>query len=408
MSGAVHGRVHAVSWLLAVLLTGLSVIAAWRVVAHTQAERWATSDPERALSWVPNHPKALLTLAEAQLTAGHLDAATASARRLLAVEPLKGSAFGILGQAAAARGQEQEALALYRIAVRRSPRDVTARAWLIDHALRTRDFQQALQQLDSLLRISPQYGSALMPLLGQLAADSEFASELGRTLKRRPPWRGAFLTALQRVEDPLVTDRILAVLRSEGGLNSQEFEEWLDYLMRRGRWGEAYGRWASNLDLDRGPLRPVYNGGFEQPVTGRGFQWRMTRVPGVSVEFVPDRGAQGLVAHASFRGRPVPHVNLEQPLLLSPGRHRLTARVRAKDLRSERGLEWSISCEGKETPFANSDPIQGTFGWRKLTMELDVPSEQCEGQWLRVRNPVGPGSIQQVSGDLWFDDVAIE
>ena len=85
MTGATRSR--ASIWLLAVLLIALSVFAAWRVIALTQAEYWAASDPARALGWVPDHPQALLTLVDTQLAAGHRDAASASARRLLEAEP---------------------------------------------------------------------------------------------------------------------------------------------------------------------------------------------------------------------------------------------------------------------------------------------------------------------------------
>jgi len=408
VTGAMHRRARAGAWLLAALLIALALFAAWRVIALTQAERWAASDPVRALGWVPDHPQALLTLAESQLDAGHWDQASASARRLLAVEPLQGRAFSILGQAAAARGDEAEALALYRIAVRRSPRDVQARAWLTDHALTAGDFAQALQHMDSLLRTSPRYGATLMPLLAQLAADPDFAAELARVLERRPPWRAGLLATLQRAEDPRAADTVLSALRSEGGLSDQEYEQWLAYLMRQGRWGEAYGRWVGTLGLADGSLPLVYNGNFEKPVSSRGFDWRLTRVPGVSVEFVPDRSARGRAAHASFRGRPVAQVNLEQPLLLGPGRHRFSARMRADALRSERGLEWTVTCLDQTQPIAVSEPVQGSFGWRSIEMDIDVPITQCVGQWLRLRNPVPGGSIQQVSGDLWFDDVTIQ
>jgi hypothetical protein len=125
------------------------------------------------------------------------------------------------------------------------------------------------------------------------------------------------------------------------------------------------------------------------------------------VEFVPDRSADGLTAHASFRGRQAARVSLEQPLLLGPGVYRFSARMRANGLISERGLEWTVTCIGQPQPFAVSEPLAGSFGWSTVGMDVNVPVTDCPGQWLRLRNPVPAGSIQQVSGDLWFDEVAI-
>ena len=46
------------------------VVAAWRVFGQMQAERYAATDPERALQWRPNNPTALQVLAERHLQAG--------------------------------------------------------------------------------------------------------------------------------------------------------------------------------------------------------------------------------------------------------------------------------------------------------------------------------------------------
>lgn len=394
--------------LLALALLAIGLFAAWRILAITQADRWAAEDPQRALRWIPQHPEALLALAEKQLAEGRFDQARGTARRLLAVEPLEGRGFRVLAAVAAAQGNKAEALSLYRIAARRSPRDTRTRAWLAEHFLVGGDYPAALEQIDVLLRTSPKLGTTLIPLLAQLAIDPAFAVELARVLERRPQWRAGLLSTLQRAEDPRAADNVLSALRREDGLTGPEYDEWIGYLLRQGRWGEAYGRWAGTLDLKGGVLPLVYNGQFEQPVSSRGFDWRLTRIPGVSVEFVPDRSAKGLTAHAAFRGRPVAQVNLEQPLLLGPGRYRFSARVRADALRSERGLEWSLTCLGQREPLATSEPLQGSFGWRGVEMEVIVPVTDCAGQWLRLRNPAPAGSIQQVSGDLWFDDVSIQ
>ncbi len=399
---------NARAWLFALGLLLVATFAGWRILALSQAARWAAEDPQRALRWSPRDPQALLALAEQQLDAGRIDEARATARRLLAAEPLEGRAFRVLAAADAKQGHPRRALELYTIAARRSPRDLRTRGWLTEHYLVAGEYAAALEQIDVLLRTSPRQGATLMPLLAQLAAVPEFADQLARLLARRPPWRGAVLATLQQAKDPRGAEQVLSALRLAGGLDAAEFEEWIAYLIRQGRLGEAYGRWASTLDLQGKPLPLVYNGGFEQPVSNRGFDWRLTRIPGVSLDFVPDRSARGLTAHAAFRGRPVAQVNIEQLLLLGPGRYRFSVRMRAEALRSERGLEWSLACIGQAEPLATSEPISGTFDWRTVDMEVNVPVTGCPGQSLRLRNPVPAGSIQQVSGELWFDDVAIQ
>ncbi len=399
-------RIHA--WLPAFVLAALGVFAGYRMLAMHQADRWAASDPSLALKWMPRHPQALLALAEQQLAAGRIEEARASARRLLAVEPLQGRGFRVLAAAAAVEGKPTEALALYRIAARRSPRDIATRAWLIEHFMAAGDYAAAFEHIDALLRIAPKQGNKLLPLLASAAADPGFAAELARKLQRRPPWRDELLASLRNTQDPVGMEAVMSALRREGGLSETEFDDWIAGLIRQGRWGEAYSRWAGTLAMADGVLPLVYNGQFELPVSHRGFDWRLVRVPGVSVEFVPDAGTKGLSAHVSFRNRQVPQVGLEQPMLLSPGHYRFSARARADILRSDRGLAWGVSCDRQPSLIGTSERMEGSFGWRTVVMDIVVPASGCDGQWLRLLNPAPSGSAQQVSGDLWLDDVAIQ
>ena len=399
---------HAWTWLLACLLLGLGVFVSWRLFALTQADRWMTSDPERSLRWAPDHPQALLSLAERQLSEGHIDDASVSARHLLQVAPLEGRGFRILAEAAAQRGDSAQALILYQVAGRRSPRDLRTRAWLIQHFLDSGDYPTALGHIDVLLRSSPGQGDVLMPLLAQLAVEPVFAADLTQTLKLKPPWRAQLLTTLQQAQDPLASDAVLALLKAEGELSKPEFEGWITSLIHRGSWQEAYARWVSTLDLQGEPIPLVYNGDFEKPVSNQGFDWHQIDVPGVWLDIAGTTGTTGLAAHAVFRGRQAAQVGLEQPLLLAPGQYRFKAKVRADSLQSERGLQWSVTCRSQSEPLAISEPIQGSFGWRSIKMDITIPTNSCAGQWLRLDNPVPAGSIQQVSGELWFDDVTIK
>ena len=395
--------------VLAVALIAAGSFAAYRVIATTAADHWAETAPTRALRWAPDHPVALQALAQRQLAAGQRDQAATTARQLLSVEPLQATGFRVLAQAAQQSGATPRALALYRIAVERNPRDIASRAWLTEHYLGAGDFRAALAQLDVILRMEPKQEATLLPILAQLARDPAFAIELARRLQARPPWRGPLLTILQRDGDVQASQRLMSALHRAGGLNDAEFDHWTNQLIGLGRWGEAYGHWASTVAASGLPLSPVYNGGFERPPSGRGFDWRLSRVPGAKLEFVTDTGATGQVAYARFRNRPVPQLNIEQALLLAPGRYRFSAKMRADALSSDRGLEWVVACAGAGAPvIVIGDRIEGTFGWRALGAQFTVPATGCEGQWLRLRNPApAAGAAQYVTGELWLDDVAI-
>ena len=391
------------------LLVLLAMLAAWRVVGQMQAERHAATDPERALHWRPNDPRALQVLAERRLQAGDGAGAAKLARQLLAHEPLQGQAYRVLAQVAEREGDPRQALKLHLIAARLAPRDLATQAWLTQHFLQKGDYRQALSHVDRVLRMSPAAGKRVYPVFAQLARDDAFAEALAIMLAEHPPWRPGLLAALQdpRAGDPVAAGRILQALKARGDLTPEDEARWLDSLMKQGRWGEAFARWADGVPKPGGRLPLLYNGGFESTPTSTGFDWRVRKVPGVVARVETLAGASGSAAYLRFLNRRVGESGLEHPLYLSPGDYRLDARLRAQALRSELGLQWRISCASGGRELGRGEAIEGSFGWQGRSVAFTVPTRGCEGQWLRLVNPVSAGAGQRVSGELWIDDVAV-
>lgn len=362
---------NATRWMLRAVLVVCMVVASVRIVIHTIAVRVAVGDPAHAMA----------------------------ARELLAVEPLHGQAFGVIASQA---DDPARALQLHRIAARRAPRDTSLRVWLINRLLRDGRPVEALPHIDTLLRIAPVYREQVYPVIAQLAGDAQFADALLRTLHTNPTWRLAFLDLLMTADHQSLLD----LIHARGEMTSDEFNRWLEGMLRRSRWGDAYGLWATRRAPGDAPLRWVHNGDFLAAPGGQGFDWRVLHVPGVDLDFVHVIGASGLVAHARFQGRPVAQVGLEQPLVLAPGSYRLTARMRAESLAGETGLQWIVACDGVVMR-SHSPPMLGSFGWKPVFADFDVPTTGCPGQWLRLVNTAPAGAAQQLSGDLWLDDIAI-
>lgn len=387
----------------------LALFAGWRVFGLMQAEQSAKRAPEQALRWRADDPQALLVLAERQLARGDVVAAQATARRLLAQEPLQGVAYRVLAEAADRQGHREDALRLYRIAEHRAPRDLPTRAWLTQRYLEQGDFAQALAQVDRILRMSPQRAQGIHPVLVQLAQDPKFAAALAHVLRQEPPWRAGLLAALRdpKTGNPQAAGLVLQALQDQGGLSRDEYARWLDSLIAQGRWGEAYARWAGAVAKPGGRLPLVFNGDFAQVPSDAGFDWRLRRVPGVLLRFEQAPGSSGQAAYLRFLDRRVPSAGLEQPLMLSSGRYRLSVRMRAQSLRSELGLQWVIACVGGGGVAARTDAIDGNFGWREFVTDVAIPPQGCPGQWLRLINPVPAGAAQRVVGELWVSNVTV-
>ena len=184
---------------------------------------------------------------------------------------------------------------------------------------------------------------------------------------------------------------------------------WLDRMMHDGRWGEAYAHWIGTLDDMAAGIPALHNGDFESPLEDLGFGWRRERISGVFFQLEDDpSGTAGRVAHLHFLGRSTATAGLAHPLLLAPGRYRMSFRARSEYLRSEQGLVWQVACAANDgPPLGGVGTLVDGDGWRDLSVTFDVPDVGCTAQWLRLTNPAPKGTAQQVSGDLWVDDFSI-
>ena len=258
-----------------------------------------------------------LAAAEAALQQGDGAAATAIARGVLEREPATGRAFGILARAGEGQGDDATIRARYEAAARRAPRDPGVRGWLATQALQSGDFAAAADHLDALLTIAPAQRGELLKLIAQLAQDPAFSDALAAHLLQQPRWRVAILRATTASGLADAADNLHGALRAQGGLDAAETARWIDGMLRGGRWGSAYARWASGLDVAPQRLPVPWNGDFGRPPSSAGFDWRQRRTPGVLFDRVALDGDK-YAARLRFLGRPVAHTGLEVPLLLGP------------------------------------------------------------------------------------------
>ena len=348
-----------------------------------------------------------LEAAEAALQRGDPGTAAGIARALLEREPATGRAFGILARAGEDEADPAGTLARYQAAARRAPRDPGVRGWLATRALVAGDYATALDHLDALLTIVPSQRSALLRLVAELAQDAGFAEALADHLVRQPRHRAAILRATNASGLADAADQLHGALRARGGLDPAETARWIDGMLRDGRWGSAYARWASGLEAPPERLPVPWNGDFRRAPSSAGFDWRQRRVPGVLFDRIA-LGDGGHAARLRFLGRPVARPGLEVPLLLGPGEHVLRLRVRTEGLRSDQGLEWRLDCSDGRTRIASGARVREARDWTALELPFTVPEgEGCEGQWLRLVNPAPRGVAQTLRGELHIAGVAI-
>jgi hypothetical protein len=396
--------------------------AGWRVVSLGMADHFALSDAGRALWWRGDHPEALVRRAEGlarggavgpegrpTVGEGEAGAAEAMARRGIRANPLDGRGYRVLGQVAR---DPDEAVALLGIAAARSPRDVASHVWLIDHYMKRGDLPAAIGHMDTLLRVQPGVMPTLLPVMVALAGDPAAQPALAERLLAAPPWGPGYLAHLiANVPDINAFGPLMERLRTTpGGLRPDVLAAWVDRLTREGRWGQAYLTWVSQLPPERlQGLGNVFNGGFEWEPAQGGFDWRLGKVAGARITRTAGSGVDGERAlRVAFEDRRVPFSHVRQMLALPPGRYRLTGRARPENLRTDRGLAWTVACANPEaTLLGETEPLRGHGDWRELSLDFEVPAEGCGGQWLALIVRARIPAEQRIGGVAWFDSMRI-
>jgi hypothetical protein len=225
------------------------------------------------------------------------------------------------------------------------------------------------------------------------------------------PWTaGFFVDAARRIKDPAKVGVLYEAARSAPDVDHATVRRaWLDRLIAEGRWQQAWLSWAGELDAEQlATLANVNDSGFEGTLTGVGFDWRIGTAPNASIGVVDGAGYEGTrgLELVFFDGR-VPLNQVSQFLLLGPGAHRLTGRVKLDSLAGPRGIRWALYCAANTKPLATSEHFLGQGDWRVFSVDVEVPDEQCHAQLLRLETAARAPFEQQLAGRVVFDDIRI-
>lgn len=372
----------------------------------------AATDNPQALAWKAGNAEARLRVEEAAARShGVASERLESIRQAIRGAPLDGRGYRLLARHAEQNRQEKDAAELYALAARRGPRDLPSLAWLMDYDMRAGDYAGALGRIDRMLRIEPELARKLEPVLASMALDRRAQADVAALLQRQPPWRNAFMAKLiARSPDARALFSLVERLRkARPGLADEELAAWLDRLIRGRQWDSAYLTWAQSLSPEASRhIGNVYNGDFSSEPTHSGFDWRFDPVKGATISRSEAEGdAQNQALDIEFDGSRVPFRHVRQLLALAPGKYQFRYRSRMDNLRSERGLVWTLGCAEGGRPFAQTEAMSGRSQWRDHAMEFEVPATNCGGQWLVLRIPARIAAEQRAAGAARFDDVAI-
>lgn len=421
-----HRHVKARDWFVRkdisvarLCVVGISVLVVmwigWRIIAEAAAWNLAASAPDTARSWNSDEPAALDQLAQ-QLLAdpdGDLNEAQSLAQRALRSDPLDERALSLLGRIAERKGDAQSADVLMRMAGARTWRDSTTQAWLYNRNFSRKDYGQALQHLDAIMRIAPQdVRVRIFPALAAFTVDPHAFAALTDFLVAAPPWRGWFLMSLSiaLANQSRLTELYSALKDSSNPPTTSELIPYLNRLIKDHDFAQAYQIWQGTLPpSQRTNEKYPYNRDFEAPADGMPFNWILKSVPGADIQVVPSSGgSRTRVLRVQFSGARVSFANVSQLMLLPPGSYSFTGKVKADDLHTSRGLWWRIYCaETPQDSLGQTDLVSGAMPWTDFSIDFVVPDKGCVAQKLQLELAARIASERQIEGEAWYQYLRI-
>lgn len=359
------------------LLTGLLVIYAAvalangldRISQRLPAVERLVPAPFRAASDRARAATALVT--------GQTGKAMAAAMRAVRADPVHPDSVGLLAATLLARGDEDRAQQAFRVAARFGWRNLSTQLYFYAAALAANDGEVAVDRTDAILRLQPSYPEAQQLLKG-LESNASAAQALAGRVAQTPVWTGLYLN-LALAAEPAVRARRAQTVAQIGAaghpLGCITVTHLTEGLLQAGERRLAQQVWNANCPSER-VAGGLTDPGFEQLDAEQRspFGWgaRRSGDVSISVEGDPKRRHVLLANRASLS-----RLALVQPVVLAPGRYRVTAAAQSNGGRAAGRLLAQAGCSDT-LPFPSGVEGDMVAGGQIVT----VPA--CDRQWFGI------------------------
>jgi tetratricopeptide (TPR) repeat protein len=394
------------------------VVLAWRITALgvvslqlAKLEDGGAVAARQALDWYPGQAAALYRLGIESLRRGDGDS-----ERLLTDayrhNPTDYRPLLALAAIARSRGDLERADALSERLDALRPANASVQRYLGQYWLDRGRPELAFKHWSRALEADPHGSAPLFETLRGLLREPGMGPAFQSLARNPPPWWDDFFTDTAQHAADVDLVRRLNRLRgevAEAPLTHAERQAYFERLMREGLLEEAYLAWVSGLNAaQRKYLGPLYNGSFELPLSGFGFDWQVSKVPRVEIERAHPEGEDRLALRLRFRLLRVPFEHLAQPLFLGKGSYELVGSYRSQDLLTEAGFRWVVRCQDPaKTLLGQSERLFPVESWTGFRVEIEVPAN-CPSQDLRlVSADAAVQGKNPIDGELWFDEMSI-
>ena len=334
-----------------------------------------------------------------------MDNAEYLAGQSLGRAPFNVQALRVLGLTAAENGQKPRADDMLTLAGNWSLRDDPSHGWLIDYRLSRGDYHSAFAHADTLVRRRDDLKPQLFRLFSVAAStDARAMPVLVTLLATAPPWRTDYLNGLYQTDAGLGLAANLAIALEATSTPFSKPE--LAVLYHQLLAGNRLAAMAVVRErLGRGEAGVLVNGDFSAPTEAVPFEWQLFNAGGAVAEILPDdvRGDSALRAQfGSYASAPL----AQQLIQLAAGTYRFSGQMRAETGDPGSRLAWGVYCfeSGARLGESRTVTAPGDTGWKTFTFPIEVPTQGCTAQWIRLVPKPGERRIKVVG---WYDRFAI-
>jgi hypothetical protein len=313
------------------------------------------------------------------------DAALGAATAAVKADPVHPNSVGLLAAALSAKQDFARADDAFRVAARFGWRDLPTQLYFYAVALSAHEGKVAVDRADAILRLRPAYPEAGR-LLETLEADPAGARALALRIADKPVWTGLYLNLGLAASPPVRARRAATVAAvGTGGhpLGCTVVAHFTEGLLQAGERQLAQQVWNANCPANR-VTDGLTDPGFEQLDAGQvsPFGWTPRRSGDVSVRVEPGLGGKGQQVALGNRA-PASRLALVQPVVLAPGRYRVSGAVRVAGATASGRLLAQAGCSDT-MPFPSG--VEGDLAGEGQV--VTVPA--CDRQWFGIW--VNPGA----------------
>lgn len=404
----------ALTRLVWILWLVLLVALGFRIITFALGDLLQQTNPSLAVLCDSGQSVARVLVAEQlrQEDEARVDDAVSNARAALRSNPFSARALSVLGDVSVGKNDAAQATILFQRANRAALRDLTPQIWLLQSEINAGDIAAVMERVDVILRANdPRVLQPLLTALIPLVTDERFRSHFVGLLQANTPWRKSVLRDVTRgTKDIRGLNALFTSLQaSNAPPDTDEMKEYLERLVREGWLDQAYLAWSKFLPPERFEnMDYLYNARFQYPLSNLPFDWLMPEIQGAIIAVTTESSLR--ILNIDFFGGRVRFANVSHILALAPGSYKFSGQERAQNLLNDRGLRWRIYCmeDPNGSSLGVSDVLKGERAWRELSIDFEVPEDNCRYQNLLLELPAQVVLDTEISGGVSYSALKLQ